>query len=103
MLFWIVTLSACLVLAMWAQKDEKQMWAIAACFVGLLAYTLYPAIVEVEGSSAGLWPYAVRMGAPTLFIFAFACVFARALADMFDWTVSEEEREIQVAFAPRKK
>lgn len=105
MLFWILALTICLALAVWAFKAKKPVWAIAACFAGLLVYAFYPAIVEVEGLPGGLWAYIARTGLPALFIFPFACVYGAAMAEMFDWTVSAKgaKSEIQVAFAPRKK
>lgn len=105
MLFWILSLAICLALAVWAHKAKKPVWAILACFAGLLTYAFYPVIVDVDGLSGGLWAYIARTSLPVLFIFPFACVFSAAMAEMFDWTASAEgaKREIQVAFAPRKK
>lgn len=101
MLFWILSLAICLALAMWAHKAENFAWALVACFTGLSAFILYPSLIEVEMSASGLW-HAAHGSIPLMFIFAFCCVFAAALAEMSQ-EAHVADGEMQTVFAPMKK
>ena len=101
MLLWILLLSLCLGAAIWAASTNRRAWTLVLVFTGVLAVGLYP---DVVSEVSKLWSYAANVSIPAVLVFAFACLFARTLADMSDWTVDPKEAdEMKAVFVSVKK